>query len=364
MNQAPQNNHQKTQTDNCQPCYPPMAYSCPPNAVEEDEIDLAELWASLVKRKRLILGLTFTITLLVAIATFFMTPKYESEVLMAPVSSGSGGGLSSLAAKYGGLASMAGIDLPGGKGGDMTAEALAVLQSKAFLADFIQSHHLKPVLFYKNWDETHHRWKNEESVITSLKDSLKSFFDVKPPTPITYPGQEQLAPGEPSTMEAVEYFQKEIMSVSTDKKTNMVTLKITWIDPVQARDWANELVTILNNKLREQTIEDAEKTIDYLKKQLETVNLVELKQVIYSLIEEKVKNITLAKVQSEYVFKIIDPALVPDKPSKPKKKLIVVVSFVTSLILSIFIALLLNWREESKAKQKEVSENTQENTSQ
>jgi uncharacterized protein involved in exopolysaccharide biosynthesis len=138
------------------------------------------------------------------------------------------------------------------------------------------------------------------------------------------------------------------MSVSTDKKTNMVTLKITWIDPVLARDWANTLVQQVNNQLREQTIRDAQKTIDYLKQQLESVSLVELKQVIYSLIEEKVKSITLAKVQSEYVFKVIDPAIVPDKPSKPKKGLIVAVSFVLGLMLSVFVALILNWREEKQ----------------
>lgn len=345
------------QENTCQPCYPQMPYPCPPNAVEEDEIDLAELWASLAKRKKLILSFTFGITILVAVLTLFMTPKYESEVLMAPVSSGSDGGLSSLAAKYGGLASMAGISLPGGSKGSMTEEAIAVLQSKKFLADFILSHNLKPILFYKNWDAEHQQWRNEESFLQPVKNTIKSIIGVEPSKKQEYPGQEQLAPGEPSMTQAIALFKDRIMSVSSDKKTGMYTLKITWVDPVLARDWANELVTLINSKLRQQAINDAEKTINYLKQQLESVTLVELKQVIYNIIEEKVKSITLAKVQEEYVFKVIDPAIVPDEPFRPKKGLIVAVSFVLSLMLSIFIALILNWKE--NAKQEKLNETTE-----
>jgi len=352
------NTSQKQSDDGCVPCYPAsmMPYNASP--IEEDEIDLAELWAALVKRKGLILGLTFALTFVVAIYTLFMTPKYEAEALLSPVSSGSGGGLSSLAAKYGGLASMAGIDLPSGKGGDMTEEALAVLQSHTFLANFIRKNNLKPILFYKQWDDQKQRWKTSESFLKPIKKRLKSLIGAPATKKITYPGQEVLAEGEPSMTSAVDLF-KRILSVSTDKKTGMITLKITWINPVLARDWANTLVKQLNNQLRKETIQDAGKTINYLRKQLGNVSLVEIKQVIYSLIQEKVKSIALANVQSEYVFKVIDPAIVPDKPSKPKKKLIVVVTFVTSLILSIFIALLLSWIDQRKEeiKEKEIKEN-------
>ena len=358
---TPNTNNTSTQKSGTSQPYCPPYPPYPDPRLEEDEIDLAELWATLVKRKRFILGFTFAITLATIVATFFMTPKYESEVLMAPISSGSGSGLSALASQYGGLASLAGISLPGKQGG-LTEEAVAVLESKQFLAEFIKQYQLKPVLFYKNWDAQQQQWIVEEpsliqSAVQTLKDTLKNFLGRSETANTTYPGQEILAPGEPSMLEAVNFFKKEIMQLSNDKKTGMYTLKITWEDPVLARDWANTLVTMVNQKLRQQNIQNAEKTIQYLKKQLETIRLVELKQVIYSIIEEQVKNITLAKVQEDYVFKIIDPATVAEQPAKPKKKLIIVVAFVTALILAVFMAFFLEWLYNMKREKQNPSQN-------
>jgi len=47
--------------------------------------------------------------------------------------------------------------------------------------------------------------------------------------------------------------------------------------------------------------------------------------------------ITTAKVSENFAFKVVDPPYSPEKRYKPKRTLIVIVAFVTSLILSIFI---------------------------
>lgn len=116
---------------------------------------------------------------------------------------------------------------------------------------------------------------------------------------------------------ANELFDERVRSVSTDKKTGLVTLAIEWKDPVQAADWANELVRRVNRQRQLEAIEEAENSIRYLKEQLGRTNSVEVQQAIYRLIETQTKSIMVAKARKDYAFKIIDPAVPPEKRPNP-----------------------------------------------
>ena len=99
--------------------------------VGDDEIDLMELWRTLLKYKRMILLVTFGAAVVAAGVSLPMPNIYRAEVLLAPVDSGdSKGGLSSALGGLGGLASMAGISLGGG--GGSTEQNLAVLEITRF----------------------------------------------------------------------------------------------------------------------------------------------------------------------------------------------------------------------------------------
>ncbi len=78
-------------------------------------------------------------------------------------------------------------------------------------------------------------------------------------------------------------------------------------------------------------------SITYLKKQIENTQLAEMQSMLYSLIEEQMKIILLANVRDEYVFKIIDPAVIPEEKAKPKRFLIVLSAFIFGLFVSMFI---------------------------
>jgi uncharacterized protein involved in exopolysaccharide biosynthesis len=57
--------------------------------------------------------------------------------------------------------------------------------------------------------------------------------------------------------------------------------------------------------------------------------------------------------KEKIAFQVIDEPYVPEKRFKPKRKLIVIVAFVTGLMLSIFIAFFLEWIEGIKRKESE-----------
>ena len=132
-------------------------YGMPP----EEEIDLLEYGRLLWKNRWLILMGSFVAAVLAAGISLMMPNIYRAEVLLAPVSGdeGKGGGLSAALGGLGGLASLAGINLPGG---GSTEENLAVLKSREFLWGFIKEEKLMPILFEDQWDSASKSWKEKD----------------------------------------------------------------------------------------------------------------------------------------------------------------------------------------------------------
>jgi len=284
----------------------PIRYVAIPDYAEpyadDDSIDLLALWRVLIQYKSVLLGVFLIGMLLATGYAFLSTPVYRAELVMAPVSDEEGSKLSSLAGQFGGLASLAGVNL-GGSGNDVD-RVLATLQSRAFL-----------VLFLKQ---------------VSQQDDLAAEFT-------------QGITGEaPSMLDIYKVFSEDVLDIRKDNKTGLVTLGVEWRDPVLAARWANALVARLNEHQRQTAIQEAQQSIDYLNQQLNNTSVVDMQQAIYRLIESQTKVIMLANVKKEYVMQVIDPALAPEKPVRPQRSLILVLGAVLSAMLGIFIVFLLH----------------------
>ena len=62
-----------------------------------------------------------------------------------------------------------------------------------------------------------------------------------------------------------------------------------------------------------------------------------MQQVFYQLIESETRTVMLANAQQEYVFKTVDPAVVPQEKSEPKRSLICIVATMLGGMLGVFI---------------------------
>ena len=98
---------------------------------------------------------------------------YQSTAILAPKSDGGTGGLSRLASQYGGLASLAGINL-GGLGGDgMSKPAIALekMKSLSFFKLHLYEDLLVDLMAVKSWDRNARRliYDNEIYDVASNK---------------------------------------------------------------------------------------------------------------------------------------------------------------------------------------------------
>lgn len=258
------------------------------------------------RRRWLIAGVT-GIFLLLTIGLIFALPRtYRAEALLMPVERQEpAGAFSSLLGQVGGLASLAGFSL---SGSDQRAEAIAVLGSRSLSEQFVRDNELLPILFSSAWDEEKQSWKDSEKA--------------------------------PTMGDAIRLFNK-VRTVRPDLQSGLVTVRVEWHDPQLTAQWANELTRLANQLLRARAIDEADRSLDYLGHALNTANNVELRNAISTLMETHLQSKTFARVRDDFAFRVVDPAVEPDKAISPQPILMLVVAVfagsVTGLLLAAFL---------------------------
>ncbi|PFG09285.1 Wzz/FepE/Etk N-terminal domain-containing protein [Marinobacter sp. LV10MA510-1] len=285
----------------------------------DDEIDLRELFVTLWRGKWIIIFVTFVFA---AAGVFYALSKpnmYQANVLLAPAQGESGG--ARLSGQLGGLVSLAGINLGGG-GASQATMAKEVLQSRAFLADFVHRHNLSMSLMaVEAWNMESEQWVINTKVYNPQTNEWLT--------------NEEGRSLEPTDWDIVKNFKTKL-SMSDNKDSGMITLSVTSLSPQAAKSWAEKLVHDINEHMREQDVIEAEARIAYLEKKLNETNIAGMQQVFYQLIEGETRTVMLANAQSEYIFKTVDPAVVPQERSAPKRQLIAIVATMLGGMLGVF----------------------------
>lgn len=246
---------------------------------------------------------------------FSIKPIYRATVVTIPVEDGGiGGALSGLRGRFGGLAALAGVNLP--SVGTDRSEAIAMLNANEFTWGFIAEHNLVPVLFANKWNATTKNWDvDDPSDIPTRADAIKAF----------------------GRMRTVEY----------EARTGLVNVSIDWTDPKLAADWANDLVRQLNRRMRERAIAESQESIRYLAQQAAQTQIIQTQQAISSLTEEQLTRAMLANVRSDFAVRVVDPAAPPDPDDfvKPRRLLLSAAGFVLGLCMaSGVLVLIFGWR--------------------
>lgn len=270
-----------------------------------EAINLLRMWRALAAHKVMI-AIIAIVTTAIAVGISLVIPNtYRADTLLAEASGEEKGGLSGVLGQFGGLASLAGIDV-GGRAHSMD-ESIEILRSRGFTEKFITDHKLMAVLFPEK--------------------------SAKPPT----------------TWEAYKRFNS-LRKVSKDSTTGFFKLSIEWTDPKIAAQWANGMVTMLNSHMRARTIDEATRSVTYLQEQLNTTDVTERRQMLVRLMESETQKIMLANAREEFAVRVLDRAVVPQEKVAPKRLLILISAFLGGLIIGSIIALLRSWIRGAKAK--------------
>ena len=290
-----------------------------------DVVSFRAMFAMLWRTKWFIIVFTGLVSSATVFYAISLPNVYRASAIYLPKSAEDSGGLAKLAGQFGGLASMAGINLGGG-GADKTAAALEFMKSRAFLQGFIEKRDLLvPLLAAQRWDkDSNHLVLNPEIYDEKLKEWVRA----------APPGFQVI----PTPWEAYDALNKMI-SVSEESKKGFIKIDIEYYSPELAAKWLGWLVEDLNAYWKKREHEHTQKSIEFLTKQAEEAQLSELRNVFYQLIAEQTKTTILSEVSDEVLFETVAPVVIPEQKSAPSRALICIVGALIGGILSIILSL-------------------------
>lgn len=271
------------------------------------EAGLLEVFRFFLRHFWMIFGLSFVFGVVAYIASSFLTPVYRSEVLVVPAEESGSGSISSLLSGFGGLGRLAGLS---GSRTSRKDEAIALLRSRAFASKFLAQNDGFAVLFPGSWDESASTWKSSLDAV-------------------------------PSDQDAYVRFTTSVMRVSENKDTGTISVTMDLKDRFIAAEWANSVISLLNEEFRKRVTEEAQRSLDYLNSELDNASTVGLRQAIHSLIEAQIQSIMLANVRKDFVFRVIDPAIVQgaDYYVSPRRVLLALLGLIIGGFLGLSVSL-------------------------
>lgn len=264
---------------------------------DDDGIDFAAI-ARVLWRHKLVMALACVLCGLVAATlAFSATSIYRADVAVTEVHDRGISGASSLANQLGGLASFAGVNLT--PGGNTNQEAAAVLESRHLVEEFIKRNDLVPVLL-------------------------------------------QNAKGPLTVWRAVKRFKQDVLAIRKDPRKGVTTVAVEWTDPVTSARWANGFVALANELIRSRALAESNRNITYLNDQVAHTNVIELRKVMYDIIESETKTLMLANGRVEYAFTVVDPAVPPEVSVRPHRALIILVGVALGSLIGAMTSLILD----------------------
>jgi uncharacterized protein involved in exopolysaccharide biosynthesis len=139
-----------------------------------------------------------------------------------------------------------------------------------------------------------------------------------------------------------------VLSIRDDKRAGLTIIGITWTNPVVAARWANEFVALANELLRDRAMNESKASLTYLNRHVEQTNVLDLKRVLYNLIENEEKTLMLANARTEYAFAVVDPAVSPEARFSPRRTLMVLLGVALGLFIGTLAAFALNARAQRR----------------
>ena len=290
------------------------------------EINLIDLFFVIWNKKLLIFSITAIFAILSVMYALSLSNIYRSQALLAPANNSEA---SSMLGQYSGLASMAGISL-GSSEGDKSVEAIERIKSYEFFSTFfLPKILLQDLMAVETWNPG----------INKINYDKKFFNDDKESWEKKESGKSYM----PSSQEAYEKYAK-IMNISKDKKTNFVRVSIDHQSPYIAQDWTKIIIQEINQSMRNEDKDRSVKSLNFLNEQLLKVNYEEIKLAISSLQQEQMKSLMLIESNKDYIFKVLNSPIAPEKKFAPQRPIIAVTGTLLGFIISLAYVLITYFR--------------------
>jgi hypothetical protein len=250
--------------------------------------------------------------------------QYVATVVVAPTDSSEN--LSNKLGQLGGLASLAGVNLRGGKG-DGDFDRFTYLIQSAELADWqIKNKNMLAILYPKMWDSHLNKW-------TPPLSGLDRLFGLKPKSdpPDAY---------DVSRLYRENMSEKRVVSLtSVDQMSDLLVITYSDTDPNRGISVLNRIVSDANEILRERASLRASIQAKYLESKLGQVSQVEYRETLEKLYAEQAQILMLTNSHLPYAAEPISGVDLPAMKVPRRTGLFAAIGGVIGASLAYFMAI-------------------------
>lgn len=293
--------------------------------LQDDDIDIRAIFKAIYNSKKLISIFCILALALSSLYAISLPNIYQATAKIIVNESSNVDFRGSSTSPVNQLAGLAGLNLGTSKN-QSVAEAIEKITSLSFFSE-----RLKPSIFLPDLFAAE-AWNPKTGKLTYAGEIYNSETESWTRKPNLY-GDVQ-----PSDQEAHQEFLK-LISVNEDFGNNFIILSVEHPSPLVAKHWNDLMFKEINNHFREYETKVSQKAIQFLNLQLSQSLINETKVVLADLLLEHIKKLTLIESNEEFIFRYIDPAVVPEKIFKPDRFAIIFFSTLFGFGASIFTVL-------------------------
>jgi uncharacterized protein involved in exopolysaccharide biosynthesis len=330
---------------------------------ENDVINIKALWQILKKEKWLIIGITILFTVAGAFYAFSLKEEFKSEGKILPEVQSKGGSMG----QFAGLAALAGVDLTSAGGGGMDAVRPDlypdVLKSTPFFLRLFQ----EKVFDRNNKQMLFQAFYNKEVLDGKLKEN-----DQKD----KFPNSANYISFNRQTEKNIKDLKERIVC-TYDKKVGVISISVKMPDPVVAANVARFSMNYLTDYIINYRTEKQKRDLDFLAERLQVakgkyfnnqtkkasytdqmpLNALRLQTAdlqrerieaeyktsssFYNSLLQKYEEAKLKIQQETPVIKVLEPPVVPNLKSEPKKAIIFLSSILLGLLFGLLVSILI-----------------------
>ena len=281
------------------------------NPPTEDEINLVDLLLVVAKHKKMILSVTFVFALLAVGIALLLPPIFTGTTKILPPQSNQSSSVNSIMmAQLGGLAGAAGSAL-GLK--DPNALYIAMMKSRTIGEKIVRRFDLQAVYEKKTLTDTLKELEDSTTIAAGKDNVIKVEVDDKDP-------QRAAA--------IANAYHEELNGL-------MQTLAIT--EASQRRQFFETQLRPAKDKFT-----DAEVTLDKTPNTslnyLEALRNLKYQESVYQVLAKQFEVAKLDEAKDSPLIQVLDKAYIPEKKSKPKRSLIVIIATLFGFLIAVLWA--------------------------
>lgn len=295
---------------------------------QSDELSFREFGQLMWLRRKSVLSSVAAFLILALAYLHTATYRYTATLPVAAAQQENSNILSGMS----GLASVAGISLPGSEVVSPFSLYLKSLHSRQVAEVLAANPAFMQTIFADQWDGATGRWRAPSGVMRSIVGATKAALG--------FPAQTWQPPGAAE----MQGYLADNVDVDKDTQEAFATLKFKHPDPEFAKGFLTAVHMVSDEYLRERALRRTDETIRYLSTKLQTVTVAEHREALVTALSSQEKMRMNAASDAPYAAEPFGSAASSVAPTTPRPLVILLFALFSGLVVGCGIVLALQFR--------------------